>query len=132
MPSTSVAPDNLADTEDLLPLYTDEEARAFAKLAPTVVPKGQTAPRYKVLRAMTIDERRLRGRRMVGMMSVVFEVWQLSESFDISWMSGMDSHDHDTAIDRYVRPIYGVRVEPHPFLGPPEKPVARDGRPTSR
>jgi hypothetical protein len=101
----------LTDASDLLPQYSDDEAVAFAKLAPSIIPRGHAVPRYKVLHSMNIDERRLRDRQVHPMMNVVVEVWQLSDHFDISWMSDFRTY-RDTPIEDYIRPIYGVRVEP--------------------
>ena len=99
------------DAADLLPQYTDEEALEFAKIVRTVVPKGQQIPRYRILRAMNIDERRMRGREVQGMMSAIAEIWQLSEHFDLTLWSDARAY-RDTPIEDYVRLVYGVTVEP--------------------
>jgi len=98
-------------SDPILPLYSDEEALVFAKIAQTVVPVGQAIPKDQVLRTMNIDKRRLRGQQVYALMNAEVEIRQLSEHYDISWMNGGSSRA-ESRIEDPRCPVYGVRVRP--------------------
>jgi hypothetical protein len=98
-------------TNNLPPLYTDDEALAFARIAPTAVPSGQAIPKEQVLRTMNIDVKRLRDWQVYSLMNTVLEVRQLSEHYNISWRDGGTSRTEPCI--RHPRcPIYDVLVQP--------------------
>jgi hypothetical protein len=89
--------------------YSDSEVTAWTSKAPKVVPLGQSASQATVLASLGIDRSRLRDHRVVGSFNSIIETWQVSESYDIEWMS--DARDaHEIGSDG--RQIYGVRILP--------------------
>ena len=90
-------------------LYTDVEAAALVERAKTVVPVGKTSPKRDVLRTLQIDPRRLCDYRVVRSNLSQIVIYQLSESFDLTWAA---AEQDPTPIDSGDRQIFGVRVQP--------------------
>ncbi len=89
-------------------LYTNAQALGLAKAAEAVVPNGESRPKNEVLKSLGIDAKRLRDRRVEAAFDVYLETWQLSEDFDLTWMtSGRDR----TSLESENRQILGVRVQ---------------------
>jgi hypothetical protein len=89
--------------------YPDSEVAAWTSKAPKIVPLGQSASQATVLASLGIDRNRLRDHRVVGSFNSIIETWQVSESYDIEWMSeARDAHE----IGSDGRQIYGLRILP--------------------
>jgi hypothetical protein len=96
-------------------MHTDEQARTWKLAAPTLVPLGQALRQAEVLDSMGIEVRRLRDHRVEKSFDVVIETWQVSESFDIQWMS--DARDQ-ADLRSGARRIYGVKLLLRPWGSP--------------
>jgi len=108
-------------------LYTDEEIRKLAKYdidkEPSnerglfgtpcldVVPSGESYPRAKVFKSLNIDDSRIRDFRHPGKGNVVFLMWQVSPSYDISCMTATNDRDN-TGLEMAdpKRKVYGIRL----------------------
>jgi hypothetical protein len=76
-----------------------------------VVPRGEAYPREDVFKALGIKESRLRDKRGGGLYKVVFTSWQISPSYDLSYMTASnDKSQKDVDFDSPKRLIYGIRI----------------------
>jgi hypothetical protein len=90
-------------------LYADEEAAALVAPAKTVVPVGKTLPKRDVLRTLQVDPRRLRDYRVIRSNLSQIVIYQLSETFDLTWAT---AEQDPMPIDSDDRQVFGVRVQP--------------------
>jgi hypothetical protein len=74
-----------------------------------VVPVGKTLPKRDVLRTLQIDPRRLRDYRVIRSNLSQIVIYQLSESFDLTWAT---AEQDPMPIDSDDRQVFGVRVQP--------------------
>jgi hypothetical protein len=79
-----------------------------------VVPSGSAFPLKDVLKSIHVEQDRLRDRRGGMFMNTGFLVWQISPSYDISFMSGIHGAENmQLGIFDPKRKVYGVRIEKH-------------------
>ena len=94
-----------AHVEELIAKHSDKNA--YDPIL-DVVPSGESRKKKAVLDQLGIDEARLSDNRLIGINKVIHVIWQISESYHISWMTGaledpLKLHEDD-------RLIYGVRI----------------------
>ncbi len=104
-------------------LYSDSQVEKFVgdgldelkekgRIVLDVLPKDKTSyPRGEVFKMLRIDEKRLRDRRSTGIFMVMFLEWQISPSYDISFMSACnDPANEGLPPFDLKRKVYGIRI----------------------
>lgn len=112
-------------------LYTDEEIRKLAQFdidqeaddfgfpfdahVLDVVPAGESYPREKVFKRLNIDDKRIRDFRQIGADFVVFLIWQVSPSYDITCMTAINAAiNNRLEMTDSKRHVYGIRFVKRP------------------
>ena len=106
-------------------LYSDEEIRKLAKYdidkestkqvldvpCLDVVPSGEDRPRSEVFKTLKIEDNRIRDFRSEQFDFVVFLIWRVSPSYDISCMSAVNNRENDgLEMTDPRRKVYGIRL----------------------
>ena len=77
----------------------------------SVVPAGESHPRFEVFRKLNLDESKIRNFRERRLNMVDFLTWQVSPSYDITCMSGNRNLDNrELEMDDPKRKVYGIRL----------------------
>ena len=81
----------------------------------SVVPNGESYPRFEVFGKLNLDESKLHNFRERRLNMVHFLTWQVSPSYDITCMSGnMDLDKSELEMDDPKRKVYGIRLSRTP------------------
>jgi hypothetical protein len=76
-----------------------------------VVPNGKTYERSKVFKKLSIEEGRIGDFRHERQELVVYLLWQVSKSYDISCMTAFDDRkDFDLELSDPRRKVYGIKL----------------------